>query len=215
MNFELNILYLIVGLLMAYLIGSVPTAVLVSRIFFRMDIRDHGSGNAGATNVVRVLGWKAGIPVMTVDIVKGWFAIWLGTVLFGQAAGANGLEYFRIGMALMAVLGHVYPLFAGFRGGKGIATLLGVGIALYPLSIWVAVGIFLLVLFITGYVSLSSMTAAVTFSIVDIFLFHQQHPALLVLSIFIGLFVLFTHRKNIQRLIKGEERRFLYQSRNK
>ena len=211
----MNIVYITCGIVLAYLIGSIPTAVLVSKTFFHMDIRQHGSGNAGATNIVRVLGWKAGIPVMVVDVVKGWFAIWMGTRLFGHAVDPSGLEYFRIGMALAAVLGHVYPLFAGFRGGKGIATLFGVGIALYPVSIWVAVGIFLLVLFISGYVSLSSMTAAVSFPFVDHFLFHQQHPALFCLSMFIGIFVLFTHRKNIKRLIAGEEKRLLYHSRKK
>ena len=203
------------GLLLAYLLGSIPTAVWVSRAFFGMDVRDHGSGNAGATNVVRVLGWKAGIPVMLVDIAKGWFAVWLGTRLFGTGMDGNGLEYFRIAMAVAAVLGHVYPVFAGFRGGKGIATLLGVGIALYPVSIWVPFGLFFFLLFTTGYVSVSSMTAAGTFWIVDIFLFHQPHPALMALSVFIGIFVLYTHRKNIRRLIKGQEPRFLYKSRKK
>lgn len=202
-------------MVLAYLLGSIPTAVWVSRAFFGLDVRDHGSGNAGATNVVRVLGWKAGIPVMLVDVAKGWFAVWIGTRLFAEGMEANGLEYFRIGMALAAVLGHVYPVFAGFRGGKGIATLLGVGIALYPLSIWVPFGLFFVLLFTTGYVSVSSMTAAGTFWIVDIFLFNQQHPALMALSVFIGLFVLYTHRKNIRRLIKGQEPRFLYKPRKK
>jgi glycerol-3-phosphate acyltransferase PlsY len=204
-----------IGLLLAYLLGSVPTAVWVSKTFYKIDVRDHGSGNAGATNVVRVLGWKAGVPVMLVDILKGWFAVWWGTMLFADAVPEQGVVYFRIGMAVAAVLGHVYPLFAGFRGGKGIATLLGVGIALYPLSIWVSFGLFFVMLFATGYVSVSSMTAASTFCLVDIFIFRQEHPALIALSIFIGVFVLYTHRKNIKRLIKGEEPRFLYRSRDK
>jgi len=206
---------ILTGLILAYLLGSIPTAVWVSRAFFGMDVRDHGSGNAGATNVVRVLGWKAGIPVMLVDILKGWFAVWIGTRLFGNGLSPSAIEYFRIGMAVAAVLGHVYPVFAGFRGGKGIATLLGVGIALYPVSIWIPFGLFFVVLFITGYVSISSMFAAGTFWLFDIFVFHQQHPALVALSIFIALFVLYTHRKNILRLMKGEESRFLYKSRKK
>jgi glycerol-3-phosphate acyltransferase PlsY len=205
----------LIGIVIAYLLGSIPTAVWVSKAFFKLDIRDHGSGNAGATNVVRVLGWKAGIPVMLVDIVKGWFAVWLGTRLFASYIEPSFLEYYRIAMALAAVLGHVYPIFAGFRGGKGIATLLGVGIALYPVSIWIPFGLFFVMLFLTGYVSVSSMFAAGTFWIVDIFIFHQQHISLIVLSVFIGLFVLYTHRKNISRLVKGEEPRFLYRSRNK
>lgn len=211
----MDIIYMVSGVVMAYLLGSVSTAVIVSKLFFRMDVRDHGSGNAGATNVVRVLGWKAGIPVMLIDILKGWFAVWAGTRWFGTGIDPSALEYFRIGMAVAAVLGHVYPVFAGFRGGKGIATLLGVGIALFPVSIWIPFGLFFAVLFITGYVSVSSMFAAGTFWIVDIFIFHQQHPALMALTILIGLFVLFTHRKNIKRLIKGEENRFLYKSRKK
>jgi glycerol-3-phosphate acyltransferase PlsY len=211
----LNYLEIIAGILLAYLLGSIPTAVIVSKTFFRMDIREHGSGNAGATNVVRVLGWKAGIPVMLVDVAKGWLAVWLGSRLFGGSLQADNLEYFRIVMAVAAVLGHVYPVFAGFRGGKGIATLLGVGIALYPVSVWVAFGIFLVLLFTTGYVSVSSMITALSFSLVDIFIFHQQNIALLVLSILIGLFVLYTHRKNIRRLMKGEEPRFLYKKKEK
>jgi glycerol-3-phosphate acyltransferase PlsY len=203
------------GILLAYLLGSISTAVIVSKAFFRMDIREHGSGNAGATNVVRVLGWKAGIPVMLVDVVKGWLAVWLGSRLFGTHLGAENLEYFRIGMAVSAVLGHVYPIFAGFRGGKGIATLLGVGIALYPVSVWVVFGIFFIMLFITGYVSVSSMTAAILFPMVDSLIFHQQNIALITLSILIGLFVIYTHRKNIKRLMKGEESRFLYKNRKK
>jgi glycerol-3-phosphate acyltransferase PlsY len=206
---------IVIGIIIAYLLGSIPTAVWVGKAFYKLDVRDHGSGNAGATNVVRVLGWKAGIPVMLVDIIKGWFAVWLGTRLFGGYADPLWIESFRIGMALAAVLGHVYPVFAGFRGGKGIATLLGVGIALYPVSIWVPFGLFFLVLFATGYVSVSSMIAAGTFWLVDIFLFRQEHIPLIVLSVFIGIFVLYTHRNNIQRLIKREEPRFLYGSRKK
>lgn len=204
---------IIIGLLLAYLLGSIPTAVIVSRAFFGMDIRQHGSGNAGATNVVRVLGWKAGVPVMLVDVAKGWLAVWIGSRLFSGSLENEWPEYFRIGLAVAAVLGHVYPVFAGFRGGKGIATLLGVGIALYPVSIWVAFGIFFVVLFVTGFISVSSMVAASTFCLVDIFFFRQDNTALMILSILIGVFVLYTHRKNILRLIKGEEARFLYKNR--
>jgi glycerol-3-phosphate acyltransferase PlsY len=193
----------------AYLIGSIPTSVWVGKIFYKVDVREHGSGNAGATNTIRVLGWKAGLPVFFFDVFKGWLAVSLADFFLSYMILPENLVYFKISLAAAVVLGHVFPLFAGFRGGKGVATLLGVGIALYPVTVWVVLAVFLTVLLITGYVSLGSVTAAVLFPFIDYFLFHQDSAWLSMLSILVAIFLPLTHRKNIRRLVKGEETRFI------
>lgn len=202
------VISMIIALLLAYLIGSVPTSIWIGRSFYKLDIREHGSGNAGATNTIRVLGWKAGVPVLLFDVFKGWLAVWLGTLLVRSSLQPDQLVYFRIAIGAMAVIGHVFPAYVGFRGGKGVATLLGVGFALYPISAWVAFGIFLVTLVVTGYVSVSSIMAGVTFPFVDIFVFHQPNTGLIILAILVGLFIPFIHKKNIRRLLKGEEPKF-------
>ncbi|MBW6459556.1 MAG: glycerol-3-phosphate 1-O-acyltransferase PlsY [Bacteroidales bacterium] len=193
---------------LAYLLGSIPTSVWVGRIFFRLDIREHGSRNAGATNTIRVLGWKAGIPVFVFDVFKGWLAVKLADFLLTAPADDPQLLILKIILAVAVVTGHVFPVFAGFRGGKGVATMLGVGMALYPVAVWIVLLVFILVLLIFGYVSLGSIIAAISFPIIDIFLFHQQSLFLIGLSIFVALFIPITHRKNIRRLLKGEESKF-------
>ena len=206
-------LTIIMLLIVAYLIGSIPTALIVSKLFYKMDIREHGSGNAGATNVVRVLGWKAGIPVIIVDVAKGWIAVYLVNFLCPCLMTPDQFVYLKIGMAGAVVLGHVFPAYANFRGGKGVATLLGIGIALYPLSIWIALAIFLVIVISTRYVSIASMVAAISFPFIENFLFKQQNVGLLILSFAVAIFVPLTHSKNIQRILKGEEKRFQVKSR--
>jgi len=192
----------------AYLIGSIPTAVWVGKIFFKLDVREHGSRNAGATNAIRVFGWKAGLPVFLFDVFKGWFAVMLAGFFLSDQMNNDQLVFMKIGLAAAVVLGHVFPFFAGFRGGKGVATLLGVGVAIYPVTVWVVLGVFVLVLLVSGFVSLGSMTAAFLFPFIDIFLFRQDNTWLMGLSILVALFIPLTHRKNIRRLIKGEETKF-------
>ncbi|NTV83130.1 MAG: glycerol-3-phosphate 1-O-acyltransferase PlsY [Bacteroidales bacterium] len=192
----------------AYLIGSIPTAVWVGKIFFKLDVRDHGSKNAGATNAIRVLGWKAGLPVFLFDVFKGWIAVMLASFFMDEHLSSEHLVFLKIGLAAAVVMGHVFPMFAGFRGGKGVATLLGVGMAIYPVTVWVVLGVFVMVLLISGYVSLGSMTAAMAFPLIDIFLFKQDNIWLIGLSILVALFIPVTHRKNIKRLLKGEESKF-------
>ncbi len=202
------VLQFVILIVIAYLLGSIPTAVWVGKIFFRIDVREHGSGNAGATNTIRVLGWKAGLPVFLFDVFKGWLAVTLaGVILSGQLDGEQ-MIFLKITLAAAVVIGHVFPMFAGFRGGKGVATLLGVGIALYPLTVWVVLGIFITILLVTGFVSLGSITGAVLFPFIDIFIFHQENSWLIGLSILVAVFIPVTHRKNIKRLIKGEESKF-------
>lgn len=200
-----DLLSLSIGVAIAYLIGSIPSAVWVGKIFWGIDVRNEGSGNAGATNTIRVLGLKAGIPVLLFDVFKGWLAVWLFRFLPFEMLSPYQEDLYRIVIAVAAVLGHVFPVYAGFRGGKGIATLLGVGIALYPQAVIVTVVIFALMLIITKYVSLSSITASITFPFLVFFLFNPGSAPLLVLSVFVGIFVPITHRKNIHRLLKNEE----------
>jgi glycerol-3-phosphate acyltransferase PlsY len=169
MNSEL--LYIIIGIVVAYLIGSIPSAVWIGRMFWGVDVRNEGSGNAGATNTIRVLGIKAGIPVLLFDVFKGWLAVWLFRFLPFEMLTDYQSDLYRILISISAVLGHIFPVYIGFRGGKGIATLLGVGIALYPQAVLVAVAIFIVMLILTGYVSLSSITASVTFPFLVFFFF--------------------------------------------
>ncbi len=204
----------LVEILVAYLLGSIPSAVWIGKMLYGIDVRQHGSGNAGATNVIRVLGYKAGIPVLLVDVFKGWMAVSVGVFLPVTGLGPEWRQYLLIVMGMAAVLGHVFPVFAGFRGGKGVGTMAGVGIALYPLAILVVLGLFILVLASTRYVSLSSILAAITFPLVVWFVTGVRHPGLVGLSVAIAVFIPFTHRKNIGRLLRGEERRFDFTRKN-
>lgn len=203
-----EILYAIAGILLAYLIGSIPTAVWWGKTFYGIDVRNEGSGNAGATNTIRVLGVKAGVPVLLFDVFKGWLSVFLYDMFLSPGLAVLEADFLRILTAVAVVLGHVFPVFAGFRGGKGIATLLGVGIALYPWAVLVTLGIFILMLVTTRYVSLSSIAAAVSFPFTVIFLFNPGSLPLIALAVFVGIFVPLTHRKNIIRLLKNEESKF-------
>lgn len=202
------VLQFILLIVIAYIIGSIPTAVWVGKVFFKLDVRDHGSGNAGATNTIRVLGWKAGLPVFVFDVFKGWMAVMLAVFFVSGQFNNDQMVYLKIALAAAVVLGHVFPAFAGFRGGKGVATLLGVGIALYPFAVWIVLAIFIVILLITGYVSLGSITGAVLFPFLEIFLFKQDNIWLIGLSILVAIFIPFIHRKNIKRLLRGEESKF-------
>jgi len=196
------------GLITAYLLGSIPTAVWVGKWFYGRDIRNEGSGNAGATNTIRVLGVKAGIPVILVDVFKGFLAVWFMHAFIPQEWAVSSATYLQMLAGFLAVLGHVFPVFASFRGGKGVATLLGMGIALFPHVIWIPVVVFVVVVFSSGYVSLGSMLAGLSFPLADILIYHDTHPGKVFFSIMAALFLLYTHRQNIRRLWRGEENRF-------
>lgn len=205
----MSIIQILSAVILAYLIGAIPTSVWIGRAFYKVDVRTQGSGNAGATNTIRVLGYKAGIPVLIFDVFKGWLAVYISHFFFIESAKFPDATDFKIMLAIAAVIGHVFPVYVGFKGGKGIATLLGVGIALFPLATLFAVIIFALSLILSGYVSLSSMIAAVTFPVVEILILgHNDYPSLMGLAIAVAVFVPITHRKNIRRLIKGEETKF-------
>jgi len=191
--------------LLAYLTGAIPTSVWVGKLFFRKDIRDHGSGNAGATNTMRVLGLKAGIPVLLFDIFKGWLSV--KYISFFNLYPAESKEYMILSIiaGILAVTGHIYPVYAGFRGGKGVASIFGVLLALSPFATLCAAGLFFLVLFSTGYVSLGSMIAGISFPFWIVFVFPESSYELNVFSIFVGGLIIYTHRSNIKRLLKGSE----------
>ena len=205
-------LYICGIFILAYLLGSIPFSIWIGLIFFKTDIRNEGSGNAGTTNTFRVLGWKAGIPVFLMDAFKGWLAVNLVHLLPESVVTIKYFYYLASAQAVAVVLGHVYPVFANFQGGKGVATLLGVGIALYPLSGPAAFGVFIIVFFLSGYVSLSSVVACMSFPFLSYYLFGNTETPLLILSLAVAVFVPIIHMKNIKRLIDGTESRFLYKS---
>jgi glycerol-3-phosphate acyltransferase PlsY len=200
--------YISLEILAAYMLGAIPSAVWIGRMLYGIDVRQHGSGNAGATNVIRVLGYKAGIPVLLIDILKGWLAVQLPLWVAMPGITPEILIFVRIGAALAAVLGHVYPVYVGFKGGKGVGTIAGAGISLFPLSLLIVLGVFILVLATTHFVSLASIAASLAFPFVVYFVIGVRHPGLLALSLLVAVFIPATHRKNIRRLIRGEENKF-------
>jgi acyl phosphate:glycerol-3-phosphate acyltransferase len=198
----------IVLIFAAYLIGSIPTAVWVGKAFYKIDVREHGSGNAGATNTFRVLGYKAGIPVLIVDIVKGIIAASLVTYT-PILPHTNPYINYQIVFGLSALLGHIFPIFAGFRGGKGVATILGVVIGIHLASAAIAIGIFVVFLLAFRYVSLASMMAGLSFPIIIMTLFPNSPHSLTVFSVVVALLLIITHKKNIDRLLKKQESKVL------
>lgn len=195
---------MILGVAIAYLLGSISFAVWIGRIFYKVDVREHGSGNAGTTNTIRVLGWKPGLFVLLLDAFKGWLAIHIGDGLMPDCY-AGWQEYYDVLLAVSVLLGHIFPLFTGFKGGKGVATMVGIVIALYPEAFLGAFAVFMLVFLLTHYVSLASILASIVFPVLDIFVFHQEHKVLEIFAILVPLLIIVTHRKNIGRLLKGEE----------
>jgi len=189
----------------AYLIGSIPTAVWISRYFFGVDIRDYGSGNAGATNTFRVLGSKWGCIVMSVDVLKGVIATSLYILLPFYMHNEWDRTNLMVGLGLAAVVGHIFPLWADFRGGKGVATLFGMILAIQPLVAVYCVGVFLLCLYLTRFVSLSSILASIAFAVLILFIFNEKEPLYRAFAIAVALLVILTHQKNISRLLRGSE----------
>lgn len=193
--------------LIAYVLGSIPTAIWLGRVKYGIDVREHGSKNAGATNTFRVLGKKPGVIVLSIDIVKGFFAVFLPYLFGVDKWGSDGLIHVQILCAILAVLGHVFPIFAEFKGGKGVATSLGVIIGIHPPAAGICLGIFLIVFIISRYVSLGAICAALAFPLILVLLFGIQSIWLIVFSIILSFAVILAHRKNIQRLLNGEENR--------
>ena len=199
-------------LLLSYLAGSIPTSIIMGQVTRGIDIRRYGSGNAGGTNAFRVLGWKPGLVVVLVDIFKGWFAAAvIARWSFGGALGGlptNDSYLVSILCGASAVAGHSFTLFAGFRGGKGVSTLAGMLLYLFPWAVLLGVVVWLLVLVATGYVSLASAAAVTLFPLVTYLRDGSLASSLGYFSLLIVVFIWFTHRSNVGRLLKGTESRF-------
>jgi acyl phosphate:glycerol-3-phosphate acyltransferase len=192
-------------ILSAYLIGSIPTALWVSKSYFGIDIREYGSGNSGATNTFRVLGSKWGALVMAIDVIKGILATGLYILVPYYLHDESERTNFMVGLGLAAVVGHIFPVWAEFRGGKGIATLFGMIIAIQPLAAICCVAVFLLVLYLTRFVSLSSILASVAFAVFILYIFDAKETLYRGFAIAVAMLVVLTHQKNITRLLKGSE----------
>ncbi len=208
---------ILVILLLSYLVGSIPSSVWIGRMLYGIDVRAHGSGNAGATNAFRVLGWKAGLLSTLIDVGKGLFAAGvIATLRFGPVPDAFGpwdaATAIRLMAGVAAVAGHMYPVWAHFKGGKGVNTSAGVLFALTPISMWITLLVFVVVLLVSRYVSLASLLAAITFPTtiaIRRYLFHIDalDPSLLIFGVVLATGIVYAHRANIRRLLQGEESR--------
>ena len=198
-------IFLIV-IFIGYILGSIPSAVWVGKLFHGIDIREHGSKNAGATNTFRVFGNKSGTIVLAMDILKGYAAASIPLLLSHMYIGfKDEVLILQLAASFCAIIGHVFPVLAKFRGGKGVASTLGIIIAINPETAFICLGCFILVFAVWKYVSLGAIVASVLFPFVSYFFMLEDARIMIIFSIVISLIVLFSHRKNIQRLLRGEE----------
>lgn len=219
-------LLLVIIVILSYLIGSIPNSILISKAVSGIDIRNHGSGNAGGTNVMRVLGWKYGLVVIFLDALKGALAVviisrlFYGPLPFENVSPFDDFTLVQIIAGMSAVIGHIWTVFAGFKGGKGIATALGMLLTLITIDMLIAVGIFGLVVLISRYVSLGSIIAAISVPATLFIrenLFHVDIPGYSTLFPFIigvTALVIYTHRKNLVRIINGDENKINFRSKS-
>ena len=191
--------------LLAYLTGAFPSAVWVGKTFYKIDVREFGSGNAGATNTFRVLGKKAGIPVLIMDIFKGWLSVNYILFLTNIPESAEAVFEIKLAFGIAAVIGHLFPIYTGFRGGKGIATLLGLLIGLHAVAALYSILVFVIVFVTSKYVSLGSIIASIAFPILVILILGSTNVSLNLFAFFVPILSLITHQKNIERLLRGEE----------
>ena len=191
--------------LLSYLTGAFPSAVWVGKTFYKIDVREFGSGNAGATNTFRVLGKKAGIPVLIMDIFKGWLSGNYISFLTNIPESAEAVFEIKLAFGIAAVIGHLFPIYTGFRGGKGIATLLGLLIGLHAVAALYSILVFVIVFVTSKYVSLGSIIASIAFPILVILILGSTNVSLNLFAFFVPILSLITHQKNIERLLRGEE----------
>ncbi|MBN2521951.1 MAG: glycerol-3-phosphate 1-O-acyltransferase PlsY [Bacteroidales bacterium] len=201
----MSLIIKILLILLAYFIGAVPSAVWIGKRFYGLDVREHGSGNAGFTNTARVLGWKAGLPVFLIDVLKGYVAVTIVKLTQVYIPGTTDFVNYQLILGAAAVLGHIFPVYVGFKGGKGVATLLGLLLAIQPQPTLICLGIFVVVFLTTRYVSLSSMIAGISFPILIIFVFKTTISSLVIFSMIVSILLILTHQKNIERLLNREE----------
>jgi len=200
---------IIVILILAYLLGSIPSSVWLGKWLKGVDLREHGSGNAGATNAFRVLGKPIGIAVLAMDILKGFLAVNLSHMQDAILPDSEAWMILRIALGFLAVAGHIFPVFAGFNGGKGVATMAGVGLAIHPYAALAAMGIYLLVFLIFRLSALGSLTAVISYPVWVILVFQSEYKAIWVFSVAVPILIFITHRSNIARLIGGKEKPIL------
>lgn len=209
---------LLIGVV-SYFIGSIPWGVIISKRFFGFDIREKGSGNMGSTNVFRILGWKWGVIVQILDILKGvtavLFARWIGhDLVIPNSTSIEDITIISFSAGIIAILGHIFTVFAGFKGGKGINTALGMLLAIAPIDLAIALGVFLLIIIMSGYVSLGSIIAGLAFPsslFVRYNFFGVEIPGynfMIYASALLAILIIYTHRTNIRRLLKGSENQF-------
>lgn len=194
-------------IIIAYLLGSIPSAVWIGKKYYGVDIREHGSKNAGTTNMLRVLGKRAAIPVFALDFIKGFVAVTIIELLkYDEHVSEVWLINLKIVAVFAAVLGHIFPIFAGFRGGKGVATLVGAVTGIYPPVVLLCFGVWFVVLMVSHYVSLASMVAGCCFPVFTLLSpkVNESVP-FVIFSFVITILLIFTHRKNISRLRAGTE----------
>ncbi|MEM6360350.1 MAG: glycerol-3-phosphate 1-O-acyltransferase PlsY [Bacteroidota bacterium] len=204
----MTVLFIALGLIIAYFMGSIPTAIWFGRAVYNTDVRQHGSGNPGATNTFRVLGTRAGTIVMLGDIIKGLLATSIATLLMhGNIITPANLVTYKLIFGVVAVVGHIFSAFLNFKGGKGVATLLGMMIAIHYEVAIVCILVFLISLLITKYVSLSSIIGALSFPCMLVFIprFKTSEPLLIIFGFFLFVVIVWTHNKNIKRLLSGDE----------
>ena len=192
-------------ILLAYLTGAFPSAVWLGKIFYNIDVREFGSGNSGATNTFRVLGKIAGIPVLIMDIFKGWICVNYISFLTNIPQSPEAIFEIKLAFGIAAVIGHLFPVYTGFRGGKGIATLLGLLIGLHYVAALYSILVFLIVFITSKYVSLGSIVASIAFPILVILILDSNNTSLNLFAFFVPILSLITHQKNIERLLRGEE----------
>ncbi len=204
----MDLFLIIFGIVLAYLIGSIPSSVWIGRVFYGVDIRTQGSGNAGTTNMMRILGWKPGVVVLLIDAFKGFLAVFLSRFFVPENFSEDLSALYAVVAAIAALLGHIFPVYVGFKGGKGVATMVGVLLALYPGAFLACLVIFVVTMIWFRYVSLSSVITALCFPFIVIFVFHTTQISLIVFSILVAVFIPLTHKKNIKRLLDGTEAKF-------
>ena len=203
----MNIWISIIFLFLAYLMGSVSSAVWLCRWMKGVDVRNLGSGNAGFANVMRNLGPQVGIPVLVIDTMKGFLAVGLAYLIPGLESDTEIFYVAQIAFGMAALIGHLFPIFSGFRGGKGVATGLGIVLALFPLGAILSLAVFVIALLISQYMSLGSLLAGISFPLFVMFLEPADNVPLIIFSWLVAVLLILTHQKNIDRILKGQEHR--------
>jgi glycerol-3-phosphate acyltransferase PlsY len=207
-------LEILIVLILSYFIGSIPTAIITGKLLRKIDIREHGSGNAGATNVLRVLGWKAGIFVLAIDMLKGYIAVvWIVDII-PDLHDIDTKAIYQIMAGAAAICGHIWTIFAGFKGGKGVGTAAGVFLGLQPIPVFICLLVFIGIVSRTKYVSLGSMIGAIllpTILLVEYFFLGKPVPiAHMVIAVLLAILIVVMHRENIHRLVEGTENKISF-----